>query len=192
MNSSGWELAGREVDVTGIDVSEVAIEQAQQLAAERGLTDYATFIHMDAEALTFPDERFDVVLGNGILHHLDLDTALAEIRTGVAPGGWAAFKEPMGHNPFINGYRKLTPNQRPDDEHPLLRSDLVTIAKEFEDTDFQYFNLTDLLALGALRFLSFESIRSGLAKLDRQIFTRVPSAGRFGWMVGIEVHKPAA
>lgn len=186
---AAWELAERGVEVTGIDISAVAIELVNRVAEERGLADHATFLQMDAESLTFPDESFDVVIGNGILHHLDLDTALAEFDRVLRPGGWAMFREPMGHNPFINGYRKLTPNQRTDDEHPLLDTDLRTIERSFPDSEFEYFNMIDLLALGALKWKYFESIRSFLAKIDTWLFAKLPSLRRFGWMVGIEVHK---
>ena len=115
----------------------------------------------NAEELTFPDESFDVVIGNGILHHLDLDRALSGIERVLKPGGWAAFREPLGHNPFVNAYRKLTPNQRTDDEHPLLVGDLRTIERYFPGSEHEYFNLLDLLSIGALRSTHFERIRLG-------------------------------
>ena len=98
----------------------------------------------------------------------------------------------MGHNPFINGYRKLTPNQRTGDEHLLLVADLRTIERHFPDSEFEYFNLTDLLAIGALKWKYFESIRSFLAKIDTWPLAKFPSLRRFGWMGGIEVHKRGA
>jgi len=192
LNVAAWGLAERGVDVTGIDISAIAIDQVQALAAERGLSDHAEFVHMDAEALSFPDDSFDVVIGNGILHHLDLDLALAGIQRVLRPGGWAAFREPLGHNPLVNGYRRLTPNQRTDDEHPLLADDLRTIEGRFPSTHFEYFNLIDLVSLVALKSAHFDAIRRRLAAADQRVFARLPAARRFGWMVGIEMHQPPA
>ncbi len=192
MNLEAWSLAERGVRVTGIDISQVAIDQVRELAAERGLSDVTRFEQMNAEELTFPDGSFDVVIGNGILHHLDLDRALEGIRRVLRPGGWAAFREPLGHNPLINGYRKLTPNQRTDDEHPLLARDIATITEAFPDSVFEYFNLADLLALGLLKSSRFESVRSRLANVDRHLFARFPRLQKYGWMVGIEMRVPSA
>jgi ubiquinone/menaquinone biosynthesis C-methylase UbiE len=64
---------------------------------------------MNAEATTFPDNSFDLICGSSILHHLNLDKACAEIRRILRPDGGAVFIEPLGHNPLINMFRKLTP-----------------------------------------------------------------------------------
>jgi 2-polyprenyl-3-methyl-5-hydroxy-6-metoxy-1,4-benzoquinol methylase len=189
--AESWKLAERGVDVVSIDISAVAIEHMRNVADERGVSGHITFEHMNAEELAFPDESFDVVIGNGILHHLDLDRALTGIHRVLRPGGWAAFREPLGHNPFVNGYRKLTPNQRTDDEHPLLVGDLDTIDRYFPGSDHEYFNLTDLLSIGVLNSSRFESVRSSLAKVDQKLFAKVPALRRYGWMVGVEVHKAA-
>jgi SAM-dependent methyltransferase len=187
-----WSLAERGIDVTGIDISEVAISQVKDLAVERGLDDHTNFLHMNAEQLTFPDESFDVVVGNGILHHLDLDLALSGIRRVLRPGGWAAFREPLGHNPFVNAYRRLTPDQRTDDEHPLLAADLRTIERYFPGSEHQYFNLLDLLSVVALKSKHFDAVHATLARADQRLFARVPALRRYGWMVGIDLRKPAA
>jgi hypothetical protein len=42
-----------------------------------------------------------------------------------APAGWALFSEPLGHNPLVNWYRNRTPEQRTEDEHPLLLSSIL-------------------------------------------------------------------
>jgi ubiquinone/menaquinone biosynthesis C-methylase UbiE len=46
----------------------------------------------DAERLPFADERFDLVLGHAVLHHIpDLERAFAEFERVLAPGGTLLF-----------------------------------------------------------------------------------------------------
>jgi ubiquinone/menaquinone biosynthesis C-methylase UbiE len=118
-------LAERAADIIAIDISTVAIKEATNLALKRGLSN-VKFLQMNAEHLDL-DEKFNLICGSGILHHLNLTNALHEIKRVLQPGGHAVFIEPLGHNPFINLYRRFTPKIRSQDEHPLLVKDLETI-----------------------------------------------------------------
>ena len=62
---------------------------------------------------------FDIAYGSGILHHLNLNKSLNELKRILKKDGKIIFIEPMATNPFINLYRKFTPNARTSDEHPL-------------------------------------------------------------------------
>ena len=64
---------------------------------------------MDAHHLDFPDESFDLVFGRAILHHLDFETAIKEVKRVLKRGGHAAFAEPLGDSPFAKLFRLLTP-----------------------------------------------------------------------------------
>jgi ubiquinone/menaquinone biosynthesis C-methylase UbiE len=120
--SAAFDLASRGAKVTAIDISDVAIEQASEEAEKEKLD--IEFHVMDAENLEFEANYFDLICGSGILHHLDLDSSYKEINRTLKKNGKAVFFEPLGHNPIINLYRKLTPAMRTDDEHPLLMRDL--------------------------------------------------------------------
>jgi ubiquinone/menaquinone biosynthesis C-methylase UbiE len=63
----------------GIDISPISIEQADYQARLRGLAHATTFSVMDAEATSYPDGYFDVIVVSGVLHHLDLDRAYREL-----------------------------------------------------------------------------------------------------------------
>ncbi len=52
-----------------------------------------------AEKLPFKDMSFDAVVGNAVLHHLDLPLALQEIKRVLTPKGRFAFAEPNILNP---------------------------------------------------------------------------------------------
>jgi ubiquinone/menaquinone biosynthesis C-methylase UbiE len=109
--------------VTGIDVSDAEIEQARERAEENGIADRSRFVVADAHATDFPDDSFDLIIGDSILHHLELRRALVEIRRILRPGGTAVFLEPLWHNPLLRLGRALTPSARTPDEHPLTVAD---------------------------------------------------------------------
>ena len=88
---------------------------------------------MDAEELKFNESSFDLICEIGILHYLKLEKAYSELQRVVKKDGVALFIEPLGHNPFIKLYRKLTPRLRTLDEHPLLSKDLILAKKYFDN-----------------------------------------------------------
>jgi len=178
-------LVAREADVTGIDISPVAVE----LAAAR--TPAARFEVMNAEATTFADDQFDAVVGSGILHHLDLDAAAAELSRVLDPDGTAVFLEPLGHNPFVNLYRRLTPSLRTEDEHPLRVDDLRRLHRDFAEVDLTFHVLTALAAVPATRLgRTGRVVARGLDRLDQLLFRLLPPLRRYAWIVVIRLRRP--
>jgi ubiquinone/menaquinone biosynthesis C-methylase UbiE len=70
--------------VTGVDASEAMIAQAVQLMPN------ATFVKAEAEALPFPNERFDVVISAQTYHWVDRARALAEAHRVLRRNGMIA------------------------------------------------------------------------------------------------------
>lgn len=179
--------------VTGIDISGVAVAAADETVERRWNPRWTgarpRFVQMDAEHLAFDDGVFDLVCGSAILHHLRLEPALSEIARVLAPGGRAVFLEPLGHNPLINGYRRLTPSLRTDDERPLRVADLELCRRYFDDVHVEHF---DLLALTAVPFR--QRARAGallvrLHQVDDALFRRSALARRWSWMVLLSLSR---
>ena len=189
IGSYSFGLAEHGADVVGIDISEVGIETATARAAQEGLGN-AEYHVMDAEKMTFPDASFDVVCGIGILHHLDLDVALAELARVMRPGAKAVFMEPLGHNPAINAFRLLTPKLRTADEHPLVRRDFKTIRRHFNKVSNEFHHLCSFGAMPLIRTKAFFPVVRGLDKVDRAIFTIVPPLGWLAWYSIIVMEDP--
>ena len=127
--------------VSGIDISKKYINNLNKQAAEKGIDqDKYNFTVMDAHNMTFPDNYFDFIIGEGILHHLDLETSLKEIHRVLKKGGIAIFSEPLSANPFLKIFRYFTPNARTDDEQPITTKQLKYIGKEFP-FDANYFGI---------------------------------------------------
>lgn len=186
------EIAQRGGRVTGIDISAVGIAMAEEKARSLGL-DNATYRVMDAENLEFEDGSFDLVIGEGILHHLRLERSYAEISRVLAPGGRAIFMEPLGHNPAINAFRSRTPHLRTDDEHPLLKRDLDLARRYFGNCSFRYYHLSSFAALALLKTKLFWPAVAALDAVDRFLFRVAPPLGLLGWysIMVLQAPQPA-
>lgn len=166
------------VHVTGIDVSEGEIEQARIRAREDGLADKSRFLVVDAHATGFPDDSFDLVVGDSILHHLDLRVALEELRRILRPGGKAVFIEPLWHNPILRLGRALTPSARTPDEHPLTTADWEMCAELFENFHHEEreFLTIPLMPLNlVLPSAAQRRLARGVGALDDRIRDRFPA-----------------
>ena len=172
---------GREVSFTAIDISEVAVQESADLARANGTG--GTYLLMNAEETTFADQSFDLVCGTGILHHLNLNKACAEIRRILRPGGSAVFIEPLGFNPLINLYRKMTPRIRSADEHPFLKKDMDEIRSYFSQVEVRSFCLCSLAAVPFRKLKIFPVVKTSLERVDQFLFRAIPATGRYAWMV---------
>lgn len=181
-----WAAKGARV--TGIDISDEAVRIANAQAVHASLP--AEFFAMNAEQMDFANNRFDVVFGEGILHHLHLEQAYGEIARVLRPEGRAVFVEPLGHNPIINAYRAMTPQMRTDDEHPLLMSDLEHLGRHFGKVDVHYFHITTLAAVPFHRTRLFKPLLALLHGIDRLLMRVIPPIRRWAWVAVIDVAGP--
>lgn len=80
--------AQRGANAVGIDHSAGMLEQAQAAAHEAGVGKATEFLQMDAEALTFDDQSFDVAMSLFVLRHLPNPlAAIRELYRTLKPGG---------------------------------------------------------------------------------------------------------
>jgi 2-polyprenyl-3-methyl-5-hydroxy-6-metoxy-1,4-benzoquinol methylase len=85
-------LARSGACVSAFDSSREAVAATRRLAERSGVRLEA--VAAAAERLPYADETFDIVLGRGILHLLDVERARAELLRVLKPGGRAVFSEP--------------------------------------------------------------------------------------------------
>jgi SAM-dependent methyltransferase len=183
------EFARRGAEVVGIDISSVGVAQAAERAATEGLTN-ARFMVMDGEDMTFPTGTFDLVVGEAIIHHLDVARSYGEIARVLKDDGRAVFQEPLGHNPAIEIFRRLTPKLRTADEHPLRRRDLKLADRYFRQTRFHYFHLTSLCSLALLKTRLFFPAVTALDRVDAAIFKVLPPLRYLAWYAVMEMTGP--
>ena len=185
-----FSLAKAGANVVGIDLSEVAIEQAMEIARRENLEKSPEFLVMDAENLKFKDGSFDIVCGGAIIHHLDTERALSEVsRVLKKPGGKAVFLEPLGYNPAINIFRRFTPDLRTKDEHPLKSEDLAAAKRYFGTVKTYHFDLLTLLALPFAVTPIFNGVLKFLRFLD-MVVLNLPLVRWLSWAVVIELSEP--
>lgn len=103
-------LVGNAGSANGIDASPEMIARARAKSRKAGLD--ATFETAAAEALPFPDARFDVVLSSMMLHHLPRKTrlqCLREVRRVLRPAGRLLVVDFQSSNPgggFFGHFRR--------------------------------------------------------------------------------------
>lgn len=175
--------------VTGIDISPVAVGQAQE-AARRAAVDHVAFHVMNAEELEFHDRSFDMVFGIAILHHLDIEKACAEIARVLRPDGVAVLLEPLGHNVFINAIRRATPGSHTEDEHPLRARDFRVCQRYFGEVQLEFVNLLTLLSAPLVALPGRETLRRMLTVADKAVFRILPPVRRYAWNVVMTMRQP--
>jgi len=116
--------------LTCINISEAELQVGIDSARDCKIV--PDFKLMDAHHLQFEDDSFDFIFGAAILHHLDLVSALDEIRRVLKPDGRILFVEPMGVNPFGKLVRFLTPKARTVDEQPFRFQEFEELNRRFE------------------------------------------------------------
>lgn len=172
--------------IVGIDISEVSINKAVERTKE--LKTNVNFIVDNCEKTKFDNNSFDVVYGSGILHHLQINKCLDEIHRVLKPNGSLVFIEPLGTNPIINFYRKLTPKSRSKDEHPLMDKDFKYIKSKFTNTEIKYYGLSTLIFFPFYKSPNNSSFFKFLTIFDQYLF-KLKFFQWFAWSVLIRAKK---
>ncbi|HUL03241.1 MAG TPA: methyltransferase domain-containing protein [Gemmatimonadales bacterium] len=188
------ELARQGARVVAVDLSPALVARARSRAAEAGVADRVEFRVAAAEALAADGERFDVVIGNGVLHHLDLPAFKDTLSHLMAPGGVAQFQEPLIHNPLLRLYRAITPHLHSPTERPLAQGDISNFVHGFSHARIEYFNFLGLFLLPA-PYLLGDRLSAGLLDLtlglDRRLVALASGLRRFCQYVVIQIGAPA-
>ena len=187
----GVFMATKGAQTWGMDLSEVAIANANNLAKQEGVEGLASFRVMDAEALEFEDDFFDVIHEYGALHHLEYGKALSELARVVKPDGTVICTEALRHNPIIHLYRKLTPHLRTqwEAEHILGVPEIKQAKKYFAKVDYKFFHLAVLGAVPFRKLPIFSPLLTCLEAVDKVIL-RFPLVGRFAWISVLTLSQP--
>ena len=172
--------------IVAVDISEEAIKKAKNNPRlNRKNIEYRV---ENCEDLSLNSDSFDIAYGSGILHHLNLNKSLNELKRILKKDGKIIFIEPMATNPFINLYRKFTPNARTSDEHPFKLSDIEFIKSLFTKVEVKYYGFLTLVC-----FLFYkEPEKSNLFQILKRMDEKILNLRYFkflAWSVLIKAKK---
>ena len=178
-------------EVVGIDISSVRIKNSKELAVKEGVSDRTSFFVMDAEKTEFPDNYFDGIICTGVLHHLEIESALKEMARILKPEGSIICNEPLVHNPIFQLYRRLTPHLRSgwEMEHILSKKEIKLAEKYFGKIELRFFYLTTLLAVPFRNSPFFNFILSIFEKID-SIILKIPGLRWWAWQIIFVLSQP--
>ncbi|HEY5949347.1 MAG TPA: class I SAM-dependent methyltransferase [Kofleriaceae bacterium] len=191
MGEESVYLAKLGARVTAIDISEIGVATVKR-RAERHRLDIRAF-EMRCDPTSFPAASFDRVHGMGILHHVGIDAALAEVHRLLRPGGIGVFLEPMGDHPGIEAAKTfLMKHARflgdfddvTDHEHNLTWREIEDSTKRFSRSVAHPYHLMYRLK----RFIP-ERLYSIVRRFDHGMLTIAPSLNRYAGAVVIQVVK---
>ncbi|MFC1935250.1 class I SAM-dependent methyltransferase [Chloroflexota bacterium] len=182
-------LAKLGATVTGVDTSKVSIDLCKELAEREGVSDRTSFIVGNVEALDFPSDSFDVIWCSGILYLLDIEKAYREIARVLKPDGLAVAMEALGHNPFIELYRRRTPYVFSEDEHPLLRHEVNMADAFFGKVERRFFYLAALAGVPFRKMPGFGLLLTPLEVVD-SVLLRLPWVKWQAWQVVMLLNQP--
>lgn len=199
-SASVWfSKSGAYVDA--IDISPKSVKNQEVISNKLNLKIHAMI--MDAQKLDLPSDEYDIVYGNGILHHLDLQRAMSEIGRVLKPEGKALFREVMRGNIFLQAFRIVTPFWRTSDEHPLKSTDFELLDGEFHVQVSQYLlsGLPYFLFVRIMNDVIFKKLKTTFRiqlnngtseffdKLDQLLFRVLPWMKKQAWICLIILTK---
>ncbi|MFC1699958.1 class I SAM-dependent methyltransferase [Candidatus Omnitrophota bacterium] len=195
-------FAKQGADVIAVDASTEMLQLVRKVAGRHGVSVVTEKLH--SEKLDFEDESFDIVYAANLLHHVEIEKTVREIRRVLKKGGIFVSYDPLAYNPFINIYRNISTEVRTKNEHPLTVNDIKTIKKIFQNvaTDakwlitlwiFVKFYFVDRINPNKERFWKksieehkkLENLYDRLERVDNFILAACPFLKIFCWNVVI-------
>ncbi len=145
-------FAKRGACVIGIDISPKMISKASKLAQIHNVSKIE-FKVGNVEKLDYPDQFFDIIFGNSILHHINCIKAIKEAYRVLKPGGIALFSDPLAYNPMAKLYDKFASyGLRSKTERRLNLNDVSLMRQKFKKVEWIGINISAFI-LFALDFL---------------------------------------
>ena len=170
--TSAW-FALQGARVFGFDVAETNVAIARRAAKVNKVEDRMTVEVMQAESAPLPSNAFDLVFGNGVLHHLDIEISARQILRILKPAGIAIFREPLGENALLEGIRRSplrgAQHRHSEDEHSLRYADVEVLRRVFPRVEFRETELFSLLGALLREFKSTPTISPRREELIKKV-----------------------
>ena len=176
--------------VTGIDVSPKAIDVARRRAEVNGVSERVTFIAAPIETVDLPDDAFDLVWADAILHHVldELELVMERLACWARPEGLLLFAEPINQANALRRLRLMVPvkTEATPGERPLLRSEIELVKRYVPDLRMRHYTLLGRLDRFILVDFNYErspalrrAIVNGIGLIDYALLS-LPAVRRLG------------
>lgn len=188
---TGWVsvlFARAGAEVWSFDITRAMVERARRVAEVNDLGDRIHPDEMIFESMTYPDDFFDVAVGFGVLHHVDLAGSRDELHRVLRPGGLAIFNEPLGHNFPLEFARNHLPYPNKEGhatDIPLKMKDIAFFAKPFSRHTVTPYYLFSMIEQALGRHMPDSPLR----RLDVALARRFPWLGRYYRMAMLALYK---
>lgn len=186
-------MAQQGMKLVSMDLSYKQLGRARDsvIANAPGATVF--FVQANAEEPPFAKESFHLIYGKAILHHLDMETSSGIIQRLLKPNGKASFTEPLDRHPLFWLGRRLTPQFRTVDEHPLRLDELEGFARTFREHESRTFFLLTPFAYFFRLFRggekAFARAYAWGTKVDSFLFSRWQALKKLAWYSIVNVQK---
>ncbi len=153
-------LARLGARVTGIDLSARMLEHARHRAELNGVANRVEFLCTPIETAALPDDSFDIVWGDAILHHvLDvLELVMRRLSRAAKPGGLLVFAEPINLFEPLRRLRRMIPvrtNGTPG-ERPLVQAEIDIVGRYVSNLQIRHYGLLGRLDRYILENFNYE------------------------------------
>jgi ubiquinone/menaquinone biosynthesis C-methylase UbiE len=173
--------------VESFDISPISVKVAKRRMQINRVEKIVNVQVMSAYSMTYPDEFFDAVYGNAVLHHLDLGIAMKGIWRVLKPGGKAIFCEPFAGSGSLKFMRKLIP----------IKGDLSPYERQLNIADIRMisdcFSFSRIKFLGLLcrlnRIIGSQLFRDIMLDFDYATLSAFPTLNKFAQSIVIEAVK---
>lgn len=187
----GWlsvVLAKMGANVSGFDISKEAVRVSSEMAEFNGVANSTHFQVGSAYNSGFPDQSFELIIGQAILHHLsDKKFVAKELNRLLKPGGKAVFFECFGDSLMLERLRLLVPVPTEGEPHwdeQLKYADIEVLKSYFDvkHKEFGFFSRLD-------RMINNKTINRALLKLDRFLLDNFSFLRRYARTIVVELYK---
>lgn len=136
-------------EVTGIDISPGSIALCKRRAALDGVTHRTRFICAPLETVRLPAGSFDIIWGDGVLHHVipELNKVMEKLVRWAKPEALFLFSEPVCLSPLLRRLRRHVPihTDATPDERPLEAPEMTVLRTYLPDLRMRWFGLLSRL-----------------------------------------------
>lgn len=191
---NGWLsviLAKRGASVDAIDISSEAIDSARIMAKMNHVEENIRFEVGSVYELDYPENSFDFIIGQAILHHVRDKSRLATSLFRVLKnGGKAVFFEAFGNSEILEKIRLAIPVPINEEDkthwHEQIKYKDLDGFKEHFIINYKEFQLLSRLD----RIFKGKSIIKILGEIDLLLLKYFPIMRRYARTIVIELEKP--